>query len=379
MRRQGGRQMQSNDARPGEDGEPGADLKVGDLVASFGFEGVRMPADQNAAAWREAMATLFDIDELSWNGDAPFRADLDSFAMGPILFGLARAGSQRFRRTLDTIARSGVDHILVQLYSRGGFEGTAGEHAMTVRPGDLCVFDLAQMVETRAVAFENLNMVIPRPMLAAQLARPEALHGLVLPSENLKATVLAHHFRALYDYAPRMTYEDAHAVADGSLSLVLACLRGELERRDAAVSGDAALSLFRIRHYIESHLAQPDLSAETVASHFGLSRASLYRLFSPLGGVADYIRSRRLHRAFFDLAIPGAGKRRISDVAKRWCLGSEANFTRAFKTAYGITPRAAREISILGGRSWQRIPDAAGEHQVLTRWMLEIAAPGKVA
>lgn len=362
-------------------GNPAAteDKRTGELVASFGFQGVRMPVEQNAVAWREAMATLFDIDEMGWSGDEPFRADLDSFAMGPILFGLARAGSQRFNRTLDTIARSGVDHILVQLYTSGGFEGIAGDHPIEVQAGDLCVFDLAQTVQTRALPFENLNMVIPRPMVASRFAQPEALHGLVLASKSMKTTVLAQHFRALHDYAPRMTYDDAHAVADGSLALVLACLRGELERRDAVASGSDTLSLARIRQHIEARLAHPDLSAESVASHFGLSRASLYRLFSPLGGVADYIRSRRLHRAFFDLAIPGAKKVRVSEVARRWCLGSEASFTRAFKTAYGISPRAAREIAILGGRPWQGPTDGEADHQVLTRWMLEIAAPSRIA
>jgi AraC-like DNA-binding protein len=367
--------MDNEEIRPAGQPVEADEKHIGELVASFGFQGAQMAPEQNVAAWREAMAMLFDVSELSWNGDEPFRADLDSFAMGPILFGLARAGSQCFRRTLDTIARSGVDHILVQLYTSGGFAGMAAEHPITVKAGDICAFDLAQTIETRAIAFENLNMVIPRPMLASRLAQPEMLHGLVLSAQSMKTTVLAHHFRALYEYAPRMTYDDAQAVADGSLALVLACLRGELERRGEVVRGAATLSLSRIRQHIEAQLDHPELSAQSVASHFGLSRASLYRLFSPLGGVADYIRSRRLHRAFFDLAILNERNVRISEVARRWCLGSEASFTRAFKAAYGISPRGAREIAILGGRPWQGAADAVGEHHVITRWMREIAAP----
>lgn len=359
---------------PEEQPETPGDVKVADLVAAFGFEGARMPAEQNARAWREAMATLFDIDALGWAGDGPFRADLNSFALGPILFGLARSVSQHFHRTLETVARSGVDHVLVQLYTSGGFEGSAADHAIEVQPGDLCVFDLAQTIETRALAFENLNMVIPRPMMAGHFTRPETLHGLVIPASDMKAKLLAHHFRALYEFAPRMTHDDAKAVADGTLSLVAACLRGVVERREALSGGSASL-VMRIRQHIDARLAQPSLSAETVAAEFGLSRASLYRLFSPLGGVADYIRSRRLHRAFFDLAVPGAPRVRVGEVARRWCLGSEAGFTRAFKAAYGITPRAAREIALLGGRPWRHAADGSGEHQVLTRWMLEIAAP----
>ena len=49
----------------------------------------------------------------------------------------------------------------------------------------------------------------------------------------------------------------------------------------------------------------------------------------------------------------------ISEVARRWQLGTDAHFTRSFKAAYGITPRAAREAALLGV---QRGTDASKQH-----------------
>ncbi len=344
------------------------------LLPTFGFTADQMELGANIAAWREAVATLFDVDELAAGEPGPFRADITSYAMGPVLIGLSRASGQRFRRTPETIARSGVDHLILQLYLRGGYDGIAGTKPIRVRAGDICLFDLAQPLETRATAFENVTLVVPRPMFGSHLLRVDDLHGLVLPGSGVIARLLAGHLSALLEFAPRMTLDECQSVVEGTVSLLAACLRNELERveADADHSAMASPSLIRVRQYVEANLGSDDLSATSVATNFGLSRASLYRLFAPVGGIADYIRSRRLHRAFFDLANSDARRLRISEVARRWRLGTDAHFTRSFKAAYGITPRAAREAALLGVK---RGSDETSSGTI-SRWMREIAPPG---
>ncbi|WP_431202892.1 helix-turn-helix domain-containing protein [Bradyrhizobium betae] len=368
-----------SDARPttgpkDTSGLTGDAAPVSSLLPAFGFTADQMATDANVAAWREAVATLFDVDDLAAGEPGPFRADISSYAMGPVLIGMSRASGQRFRRTAETIARSGVDHIILQLYLKGGFDGIADARPVRVRAGDICLFDLAQTLETRATAFENVTLVVPRPMFGPYLLRVGDLHGLVLPESGVIARLLAGHLAALLEFAPRMTLDECQSVVEGTVSLLAACLRNELERVEADADHSAAVnpSLIRIRQYIEAGLGSEDLSAHSVAAHFGLSRASLYRLFAPVGGIADYIRSRRLHRAFFDLANSDARAQRISEVARRWQLGTDAHFTRSFKAAYGITPRAAREAALLGV---QRGADAANG-ATISRWMREIAPPG---
>jgi len=354
-------------------GTIGDAASVSSLLPTFGFAAARMGTDENIAAWREAVATLFDVDELGRGEPAPFSADLCSYAMGPLLIGLSRAGGQRFVRTTETVARSGVDHIILQLYLKGGFDGLAGELPIRVRAGDICVFDLAQTLETRATAFENVTLVVPRPMFAAHIVHVDALHGLVLPASGVVGRLLAGHLTALFEFAPCMTFQECPSVVEGTISLLAACLRGELERGDSDRGVTANASLMRIRQHIEAKLGDEHLSAASLAVHFGLSRASLYRLFAPVGGIAEYIRSRRLHRAFFELAGSNARRLRISELARRWHLGTDAHFTRSFKAAYGITPRAAREAALLGTRTDRSATDA--DRATISRWMREIAPP----
>lgn len=368
--------MTDDPATAGQGGTAGTisdAASVSSLLPTFGFAGAGMATDQNIAAWREAVATLFDVDELGRGEPAPFSADLCSYAMGPVLIGLSRASGQRFLRTTATVARSGVDHIILQLYLKGGFDGVAGEMPVRVRAGDICAFDLAQTLETRATAFENVTLVVPRPMFAAHIVQVDALHGLVLPASGVVGRLLAGHLTALFEFAPRMTFEECPAVVEGTISLLAACLRGEMERGDSDRGLAANASLMRIRQHIEAKLGDGQLSAASLAVHFGLSRASLYRLFAPAGGIAEYIRSRRLHRAFFDLAGSDARNLRISEVARRWHLGTDAHFTRSFKAAYGITPRAARAAALLGTGISRSA--AGADSATISRWMREIAPP----
>jgi AraC-like DNA-binding protein len=342
-------------------------------IPSFGFQGSDMPSTENYTAWREAVATLFDVDLQGRSDLGPFVADLQTYAMGSVLFGLARASAQRFTRSTETIARSGVDHIIVQLYMNGGYTGMAGEHPIAVAAGDICVLDFAETVETLATDFEALTIVIPRIMIEQRLTHG-SLHGLVLKASSPLTKVLAQHFITLFQYAPSMTFDECEAVIDGTIALILACLRGELEARDMQESSASTISLSTIRRYINEHLADPTLSAEEIARHFALSRASLYRLFEPMGGIADYIRRKRMHRAFFDVISPRLADKRISEIARRWQFTSESSFARAFKATYGISPSAARETSVLTKTG---LSDTSKDTKQppLSLWMREISSP----
>lgn len=337
----------------------------------FGISSSEMTPEANYAAWGDATATMFDIDAGGRTATEPFYADLVSYAMGPVLIGRARAAAQTFTRSASTIARSGVDHILVQLYQQGGYRGIAGTLPIEVNPGDICILDFAETLETTASSFENITMVVPRGLIELALGRTESLHGLVLKNDTALCQLLARHLKALFELAPHMTFDESDAIANGTISLIAACLRGELETRDDTASGVATVSLIRIRRFIDQSLEDPELSIESIAKRFGLSRASLYRLFDSFGGIAEYIRRKRLHRAFFLITDPSYREKRIGEIARRFCFPNESTFTRAFKGAYGITPSAAREASLL------RRPDSSPlvDELSLTHWMRQMAKP----
>ena len=87
------------------------------------------------------------------------------------------------------------------------------------------------------------------------------------------------------------------------------------------------------------------MDVSLVANALGCSRATLYRAFSPIGGVAALIRSERLRACLADMAAPrkSGPPLTLGEIAMRRGFESDAQFSRAFKAEFGLTPSDARK------------------------------------
>ncbi|HUA78154.1 MAG TPA: helix-turn-helix domain-containing protein [Acetobacteraceae bacterium] len=116
-----------------------------------------------------------------------------------------------------------------------------------------------------------------------------------------------------------------------------------------------AAALAAIKRFIEANLESESATVPGLCRRFGLSRASLYRLFAREGGIARYIQRRRLNRAFAMLASPAGPRARLIDLAVAFQFSSDNTFIRAFHRHFGLTPGAVRRLSGLSG-PLQQIP-----------------------
>ncbi|WDM67468.1 helix-turn-helix domain-containing protein [Xanthomonas cucurbitae] len=92
----------------------------------------------------------------------------------------------------------------------------------------------------------------------------------------------------------------------------------------------------RLLTHVERHLHDPARGMTSLQTDFGLSRATLYRIFQQLGGLHGYIRDRRLDAAHAHLVS-------APDCSLTWLLyelgfNSERQFQRAFLARFGMAP-----------------------------------------
>lgn len=99
--------------------------------------------------------------------------------------------------------------------------------------------------------------------------------------------------------------------------------------------------------WIEQNLTRDKVQAKTLEEQFGLSRATLYRMFEPYGGLARYITQRRLERAFAKLADAPPARGLISRTAKEAGFDDPLHFSRNFRRAFGVTPSKATRLGAL--------------------------------
>ena len=148
-------------------------------------------------------------------------------------------------------------------------------------------------------------------------------------------------------------------------SLVAACLA---PTRATAARARVPLALARlaeIRRYIDRHLDSPELSPDALCKALGLSRSTLYATCEPVGGVAALIQRRRLEGIHTLLLDPNE-RRRISEIAYQYGFVSKAHFSRAFRNAFGYSPREARDGLPLTGPNE---PRGAGRYE---NWLRDL-------
>jgi AraC-like DNA-binding protein len=195
-----------------------------------------------------------------------------------------------------------------------------------------------------------------------------ALHGLVLEAETPAGAVVGATMRAFAASAPRMRLTDFDAVSEGMVALATKSIAPALARAGDGVVPQPLASFVTVRRYIDRKLTSPDLSAKSIAAEFGLSRASLYRLFEPAGGIAKYIRKVRLSRAYQEITAAELSNRRIGFIAYQLGFKNVSAFSRLFHEVYGVTPGEARERARQTvARPEYAVPAQPGES--LTGWL----------
>lgn len=100
--------------------------------------------------------------------------------------------------------------------------------------------------------------------------------------------------------------------------------------------------LAELRRYVAEHLTEPDLGPDQLARSCGIGLRSLQRLCRDALGCSpgDFIRKQR-----FDAAVTALRQGRVSVAQAAFLAGysSPANFSTAFKRAFGVTPRHLRD------------------------------------
>ncbi|WP_207177896.1 helix-turn-helix domain-containing protein [Methylobacterium indicum] len=304
----------------------------------------RLAAEQQFALWHDLVRPLFRVSLETQEEAAAFRAEVQAAPVADALLTTCTARGQVFARDMGDVRSSGWDHVVIQHYVSGRFEGLCGDRTVAVEAGDINVLDLNRTLRTRATDFSNLTLILPRDRLP--IAATHDLHGRALKGGDAIAAVIGSHLRSLAAHAGSLSPREAGSALD---ALCLLLSGSDLREADPLVRAAASASAHeRICAHIDRHLDDPDLSPATLAAACRVSRATLYRLFGFEGGVMAYIAGRRLDRAFTILCRPEAERTSIAEVAYRSGFTSETHFSRSFRGRFAMAPRDARRLARAG-------------------------------
>lgn len=312
------------------------------LLPRSTFSTQTLKRSEKFSAWRESVSVLYDASRLKEDEYEDFEAMADGFLLGPITQIRCASGRQNFTRSRMSIDRDGIDHYMIQIFTHGRCHARTPHGDMVMEPGDVCIFDNAQELDTTNEPFDLMALFLPRSLLAPHISNPDSRHYTCIQAHHPYARLMRAHMFATFQAASRMTVEQGNLMVQPTISLLAAVLNGSPCQNEG---GEEALRLAittTIKQHIDSHLDEADLNADRISDTFGISRTRLYKLFQYTDGIASYIRNRRLAVALGILSDPTQRRRKIIDVALSVGFASEVSFIRAFRRRYGLTPSEAR-------------------------------------
>lgn len=301
------------------------------------FDSRAMAPEQAVEFWRDSLSRSWEMDIEAHHAPA-FQAEVSMWKMDTVIVGTSTFGPLQTRVRRETNVRQDqLDHYRLILLRQGEFHCDASGQQVSLAPGRFVITDMARP-ESNASCCQSTILYIPRELLEKALPRPVRLHGAA--PVNACADLVAQHLSALVTGLPGMSAAEVPQVMRATVSLLAASLAQSPANLDGAKPAIDSVLLRRARQFIEMQLADEDLGVDAICTHLRVSRSTLYRVFASLGGVADYIKERRLARVHGILS--GASERQnIARLAEAHGFKSPTHFSRAFRQQFGYSPSEA--------------------------------------
>ncbi|MGW0705998.1 AraC family transcriptional regulator [Streptomyces sp. NPDC002643] len=318
------------------------------------FQTVDLPVTDRFEAWSVLMSQThapMNLTRLAKAAPAPaddYFAHQRLIALGEVAVWPATFDPLVFHRTPKLIRQSDPETFHLSLLLRGEGAASWGTHESTYGMQDFHIScsSVAFDVRTGADPVTMVGVEIPRSLVALPARKANRVIGSRLSGRDGIGALLAQFLTQLA--ADTVPYRPSDAARLGTVvtDLVTALFAHTVETdpRLPPETHGRMLTL-TVKSFIRRHLSDPDLTPATIAAAHHISRSYLHRLFQAEGlTVAAYVRDQRLRNAHRELTAPDPVLRAtpIHAIAARWGFPRAAEFSRAFRSAYGVSPSELR-------------------------------------
>ncbi|MGW2050120.1 helix-turn-helix transcriptional regulator [Streptomyces sp. NPDC001858] len=312
------------------------------------FRTADLPVDTRFEAWAERMGGTHAPMQLSSDRTADYHGHQRVIGLGDdVMVWPATFDHLVFRRTPKLIRQSDPETYHLSLLLAGEGAANWGREQAAYRINDFHTNSSSRSwdITTGPDPVTLVGLELPRSSVVVPGHRFDRfVGGRVSGQEGIGALLAQFLLQLVADTSP---YQPSDAPRLGTVVVdLVTALFAQAADADLRLLPEAhgrTLAL-RAKSYIRRHLSDSDLTPGRVAAVHHISRSYLYRLFQAEGlTVAAYIRDQRLEQARRDLVDPRLRALPIHAVGARWGFPRAAEFSRAFRTAYGLPPGELRE------------------------------------
>lgn len=317
------------------------------------FDSSGLPEDARFATFASGMANF----EISTPDKAGFWARATAWRVGDLVLSRIATARTRYARSLGEIATRPADHFYLNLHLQGLVSVDCGSGCETAGDGSLLVLDMRRPSVMDAEVADEISLAIPRRQLVDRLRGADP-HGLI--ASGRMVPLFARVAEGVLDSLPDLDAAHAPHIEAMLTDVAAATLTDALRERDMAGSANPLLAE-RAIDWIERHLAEP-FQVDRLCVALGVSRASLYRALKGSGGAKQLLMRARMRRLRARLE-DAAETRSIATLALDCGFADGAHLSRSFKSAYGMTPGAFRQLAAHDGHTTRQDGRRTASHK----------------
>ncbi|MFF3453191.1 helix-turn-helix domain-containing protein [Streptomyces sp. NPDC002730] len=302
--------------------------------------------------WRERIGRTHAPLDLHSEFAADYRAHQRVLELGAVHVWPTTHQALRFRRTPKLIRQSDPEQYHIGIPLHGTNRVTWADQKAVYGPYEIQVFDSSRAFEVNSAngpdLFSGIGIEIPKALLPLPQNRMDRLFAHGMSGREGIGTLLVQFLTQLtVDTSPYLP-SDGPRLGTVVVDLLSALFAHALDAdRSLPPETRSRTLVLRIRAYVQRNLQDPRLTPRAIAAAHNISTSYLHRLFqTEHETIAAWIRHQRLEHARRDLADPAMCSTTIHAIAARWGFTRAADFTRAFRTAYGMPPRDYRHQAL---------------------------------
>lgn len=299
------------------------------------------------SAWKKLISNTFVPLDAEPSHSGPFSGVISGRQMIDVGMMRLAAGPQTVSRSPKLIALGGTGHFKLNLQLAGtGLLLQDGREAV-LQPGDVAVYDTQRPYTlTFDKSFETLVLMFPQHLLGLSGEDVSELTAVRMGKGNRLAESVAPFVASIAAQLPELKNPIGRRLTLNIVDLLSTMLADEIYTTGEHDCDNHSRLLRRIQHHIETNLADPTLSPDSVAKAHHIATRTLHKAFSASGlTVAGWIRERRLEHCRRDLGDPLREHIPVGVIGSRWGFVDAAHFSRIFRASFGVSPSQYRRDS----------------------------------
>lgn len=291
------------------------------------------------AAWRDAICDVYVHVDVKAADPERYRGFIREAKFGGVVLTDILLSEQSIRRNRQHISRLDKECYYLQLLHKGSISVVQGGEVHKSNAARGAIFCATEQYELHGHGeVRSFYLEIPRDEFALRFPRERIPVSAALNTTQGLGRIATEFCATLATEGSRL--EDGVRAGLGSqlmdlLAFSLMTCEGDMPAAEGAVQ---KARLRSVQQWIETHIAEPDLSLERVATANGMSLRYLHLLFRNCDmSASEWIWNRRLQLAY-DRISRGDGVS-ITAIAYDHGFNSSSHFSTMFRRKYGLSPR----------------------------------------